>query len=41
MTVIERGRIGETYNIGGGNQWNNLGVVGMICDALDGAFARP
>jgi dTDP-glucose 4,6-dehydratase len=39
MTVIERGRVGETYNIGGGNERNNLGVVGMICDALDGAFA--
>ena len=39
MNVIERGRIGETYNIGGGNERNNRDVVGLICDALDRAFA--
>jgi dTDP-glucose 4,6-dehydratase len=39
MSVIERGRIGETYNVGGGNERNNRDVVGLICDALDDAFA--
>ena len=39
ITVIERGRVGETYNVGGGNQHNNRDVVGMICDTLDRAFA--
>ncbi len=39
MAVIERGRIGETYNIGGGNQQTNRDVVGLICDTLDRAFA--
>jgi dTDP-glucose 4,6-dehydratase len=39
MAVIERGRTGETYNVGGGNEQNNSGVVGLICDALDHAFA--
>jgi dTDP-glucose 4,6-dehydratase len=39
MSVIERGRIGETYNIGGGNERNNRDVVGLICDAIDRAFA--
>jgi dTDP-glucose 4,6-dehydratase len=39
MTVIERGRIGETYNIGGGNERANRNVVDMICDALDRAFS--
>jgi dTDP-glucose 4,6-dehydratase len=39
MTVIERGRVGETYNVGGGNQHNNRDVVGLICDTLDRAFA--
>jgi dTDP-glucose 4,6-dehydratase len=39
MSVIERGRIGETYNIGGGNEQNNRDVVGAICDVLDDAFA--
>lgn len=38
MAVIERGRVGETYNVGGGNERNNREVVGLICDALDRAF---
>ncbi|HLZ02765.1 MAG TPA: dTDP-glucose 4,6-dehydratase, partial [Bradyrhizobium sp.] len=39
MTVIERGRVGETYNVGGGNERNNRGVVGLICEIIDRAFA--
>jgi len=39
MAVIERGRVGETYNVGGGNERNNRDVVGLICDTLDQAFA--
>lgn len=33
--VLERGEIGETYNIGGGNQRSNLEVVTTICGILD------
>jgi dTDP-glucose 4,6-dehydratase len=39
ISVIERGRVGETYNVGGGNEHNNRDVVGLICDTLDQAFA--
>jgi dTDP-glucose 4,6-dehydratase len=39
MAVIERGRIGETYNVGGGNERTNRGVVELICDTIDAAFA--
>ncbi len=34
-TVLERGTVGETYNIGGNNQQTNLHVVQMICALLD------
>ena len=34
-TVLERGRPGETYNVGGGNQRSNLEVVRLLCDLLD------
>ena len=37
--VIERGRLGETYNIGGNNEWNNLAIVHLLCDQLDARFA--
>ncbi len=34
-TVLARGRVGETYNIGGQNELKNLDVVETICAALD------
>jgi dTDP-glucose 4,6-dehydratase len=33
--VLERGHIGETYNVGGCNERTNLSVVESICDLLD------
>lgn len=33
--VLERGRIGETYNIGGWNERQNIEVVKQICATLD------
>ncbi len=35
MTVLEKGRLGETYNIGGNNEKTNLEVVKTICGILD------
>ena len=34
-TVLEKGVIGETYNIGGWNEKTNLEVVHTLCDLLD------
>jgi len=33
--VLTRGRTGETYNIGGHNEWANLPIVQLICDTVD------
>jgi dTDP-glucose 4,6-dehydratase len=33
--VLERGRVGETYNIGGWNEKTNLEIVHTICALLD------
>lgn len=33
--IIERGRVGETYNIGAGNEQRNIDVVHCICAVLD------
>lgn len=35
QVVLEKGRIGETYNVGGGNQRSNLEVVTALCALLD------
>jgi len=33
--VINRGKLGETYNIGGHNEWANIRIVELICDLID------
>jgi dTDP-glucose 4,6-dehydratase len=38
--VLERGRVGETYNVGGRNERTNLSVVENICDLLDEIHPR-
>lgn len=37
--VLTRGRVGETYNIGGGAELPNMMVIDTICRAVDEAFA--
>jgi dTDP-glucose 4,6-dehydratase len=34
-TVLERGRVGQTYNIGGESEKPNIEIVHLICDELD------
>jgi dTDP-glucose 4,6-dehydratase len=33
--VLDRGRVGQTYNIGGWNEKRNLDIVQLICDLVD------
>ena len=33
--VATRGKEGETYNIGGHNEWANIKIVELICDLID------
>jgi dTDP-glucose 4,6-dehydratase len=33
--VLNKGRLGETYNIGGCNEWTNIDIVALICERLD------
>ncbi len=39
--VLEAGRLGETYNIGGWNERANLHVVTTLCEVLDELQPRP
>lgn len=34
MGHSHKGRIGETYNIGGENEWTNLDLVNSICELM-------
>jgi dTDP-glucose 4,6-dehydratase len=38
--VLNQGRTGETYNIGGNNESSNLDIVKKICESLDQMFAE-
>jgi dTDP-glucose 4,6-dehydratase len=38
--VVLRGRVGETYNIGGRSERANLDLVRLLCGLVDEAFAR-
>jgi dTDP-glucose 4,6-dehydratase len=40
-TVLEKGTLGETYNIGGWNEKANIEVVKQICAILDALQPRP
>nr|NJM02131.1 dTDP-glucose 4,6-dehydratase [Desulfobacula sp.] len=38
--ILTKGEIGETYNIGGNNEWANLDIVNLVCDILDKKFKQ-
>ncbi len=38
--VYHEGKIGETYNIGGFNEWKNIDVVKLLCKILDQKLNR-
>ncbi|MFN8303922.1 MAG: dTDP-glucose 4,6-dehydratase [Saprospiraceae bacterium] len=38
--VFHKGRPGETYNIGGNNEWTNIALVQTLCDIMDDLLGR-
>lgn len=38
--ILNNGQVGETYNIGGVNEWDNLSLVNLLCDTMDRLFAE-
>jgi dTDP-glucose 4,6-dehydratase len=36
--ILKHGKIGESYNIGGENEWDNLSLVKLLCQKVDAAF---
>lgn len=33
--IFHSGKVGETYNIGGNNEWSNIDLVKKLCDIMD------
>ena len=40
LSVFEKGRSGETYIVGGHNEWRNIDLVRMMCDILNDLAGR-
>ena len=38
--VFHQGRLGETYNIGGNNEWKNIDLVHKLCEIMDRKLGR-
>ena len=38
--IFHRGRTGETYNIGGNNEWKNIDLILLLCKILDKKLNR-
>jgi len=38
--IFNKGEIGETYNIGGNNEWRNIDIVKKICEIMDRKLGR-
>ena len=39
-TVFHKGENGETYNIGGHNEWTNIDLIKLLCDLMDQKLGR-
>ena len=40
-TIFNKGRVGETYNIGGNNEWTNIDLIKVLCRVMDKKLGRP
>ncbi|QEH43641.1 dTDP-glucose 4,6-dehydratase [Chitinophaga sp. XS-30] len=39
-TIFHNGRTGETYNIGGFNEWKNIDLIQLLCKVMDEKLGR-
>ena len=39
-TVFHNGKIGDTYNIGGFNEWTNIDLIKLLCKIMDDKLGR-
>ena len=39
--IFHKGKRGETYNIGGNNEWKNIDLILLLCRIMDKKLGRP
>ena len=40
-TILHNGKVGDTYNIGGFNEWKNIDLIKVTIDVTDSLIGRP
>ncbi len=40
-TIFHKGKKGETYNVGGLNEWTNIDLIHLLCEQLDRKLNKP
>lgn len=38
--IFHQGKIGDTYNIGGNNEWKNIDLIKLLCQQMDEKLSR-
>ena len=38
--IFHKGKVGETYNIGGNNEWKNIDLIRKLCEIMDRKLQR-
>jgi dTDP-glucose 4,6-dehydratase len=38
--IFHKGKVGETYNIGGNNEWQNIQLIRKLCEIMDNRLKR-
>jgi len=38
--IFHKGKIGDTYNIGGNNEWKNIDLIKLLCSIMDNKLSR-
>ncbi|HNQ12521.1 MAG TPA: dTDP-glucose 4,6-dehydratase [Bacteroidia bacterium] len=38
--IFHKGKVGETYNIGGHNEWKNIDLIHLLCNIMDVKLGR-
>jgi dTDP-glucose 4,6-dehydratase len=39
--IYHKGKVGDTYNIGGNNEWMNINLIHLLCKIMDRKLNRP
>lgn len=39
--IYHKGKVGETYNIGGNNEWTNIDLIKKLCEVMDKKLGSP